>query len=101
MRLPPKGPRSLSLSSHDMEDVPVLGIATRCDAVAFLFLEHLDLEPVEERYRLVARDESDARPVDPAVARAIPLAGKTTAARQRLANALHKGTKLLRLAQRH
>src|SRR5476649_2266059 len=39
---------NLSLSGHDMEDMPVLGIATRCDAVGFFLVEHLKLEAFEQ-----------------------------------------------------
>ena len=50
-RTPPRrmtmGRRSY-LPRNDMEDVPVLGIAARCDAVGFLLLEHLQLEAVEQ-----------------------------------------------------
>src|SRR5476651_321138 len=91
----------LSLPRNDMEDVPVLGVAARGDAVGFLFLEHLELEPVEQGKRLVAPDERHARSSDPAVARAIPLAAEPAAGRQRLADALPHAAERLGLAKRH
>src|SRR5476649_681513 len=101
MRLPPKGPRSLSLSSHDMEDVPAFGVATRCDAVGLLFLEHLDVKTVQRCERRVALEKGDARPAEPAIARAVPLAAEPPARGQRLANAREERVEFLRFAQRH
>src|SRR5580698_8391047 len=60
MFVSPLKERSLSLSSHDMEDVPVLGVATRCDAVGLFLLEHLEVEALQQGERLVVPDESDA-----------------------------------------
>src|SRR4051812_13506807 len=71
--------RSLSLSRHDVEDVPVLGIAPRRDAVGLFFLEHLEIEPVEQPQRLVARQKGHAGAAHPAVAGAVPLAAETPA----------------------
>src|SRR5437588_4086842 len=72
----------------DMENMPVLGVAARGDAVGFLFFEHFQLQTVEQGQSLVAADEGDARPADPAVARAIPLAAEAAACRQGFADAV-------------
>src|SRR4051812_17769332 len=59
--------RPLRLSRHDMEDVPVLGIAARRDAVGFLLLEHLDLETVEHGLGLVSLQEGHAGATVPGI----------------------------------
>ena len=58
-------------------------------------------KPSSSAKRLVAADEGHARPSDPAVARAIPLAAEAAAGRQGLADALPEVAKGLRLAKRH
>jgi hypothetical protein len=81
-----------------MEDVPVLGIATRCDAVGLFLLEHLQFQAIQQRERCFAFEEGDAGPVDPAVARSVPLPCETAAIRQRFDNSRPELVELLRFA---
>ena len=69
--------------------------------VILLLVEHLDIEPVQHRAGLIAVDEGHARPADPAVARAVPLAAEAAARRQRFDNPPPQLVKPLRLAKRH
>ena len=57
--------------------------------------------PSSRASRLVALEEGHARPADPAVARAVPLAAEPAAAGKRLANPRPQLVKSLRLAKRH
>src|SRR5580704_1112608 len=88
------------LAGDDVKDMPMLGIAARRRGVGFLLLEHLELEHVEQGQCLFATDEGHARPPDPTVARAIPLAAEPAAGRQRLADALPYAAERLGLAKR-
>src|SRR5205814_421955 len=79
----------------DMENMPVLGIAARSDAVGFLFVEHFEVEAVEEGQSLVAAYEGDAGPPGPAIAWTVPLAAEAAAGWQRLADALPQSAESL------
>ena len=84
-----------------MEDMPVLGLAARSDAVGFLFLEHLDLEAVEHRLCFATLQEGDARPAAPRVEHSIPLAAETTTNGQGVPNPHPEGMKPIGFAKRH
>src|SRR5690242_8418777 len=78
----------------------MLGLAARRGAVSLFLLEHLDVEARQQGGRLLAGQEGDARPADPAVSWAIPLAAEPAAARQRVDNPPPQVVKSLRLAKR-
>src|SRR5690349_20431973 len=84
-----------------MADMPMLGIASRGNAVGFFFLEHFDVEALQEVTRLVPLEEGDAGPSAPGIAHAVPLAAEPSTLRKGFADSSPQVSKLLGLAQRH
>src|SRR5260370_33611378 len=92
--------RNSPFPRDDMENMPVLGIAARGDAVGFLFLEHFEVEARQQRQCLLAADEGNAGPADPSITWAVPFAAEAAARRQRLADAVPQSAESHRIPAR-